>query len=90
MFSKSNKNKFDMYELLIEVSISNLIGDEHDKALTMLKEKIATESGNIPDIYHKLHIFSQGRVIIDALGENEIVELSKRDVKYLFEELRNA
>lgn len=87
---KPSKNPFDSYELLIEVSIPNLIGDEHDKALTMLKDKVATESGNIPAIYHKLHIFSQGRVIIDALGDNEIIELSKRDVKILWKKLKNA
>lgn len=84
---KPSKNEFDSYELLVEVAIPNMIGNEHDKALTMLKDKIATESGNIPAIYHKLHIFSQGHVIIDALGENEIIKFSKKDIKFLWEKL---
>ena len=88
--SKPNKNQFESYELLVEVSIPNRIGVKHDQALIMLKDKVGKESANIPTIYHKLHIFSQGRVIIDALGKSEIIELSKRDVKILREKLRIA
>lgn len=88
--SKPNKNQFDSYELLVEVEISNLIGDQHDEAIILLKDKVKKESKNIPAIYHKLHIISQGRIIIDAIGNSEIIELSKKDVKVLCKKLRIA
>ncbi len=87
---KPLEKNFDSYELLVEVEIANMIGDQHDEALIMLKDIVGKESGNIPVIYDKLHIFSQDRVIIDTLGETEIIKLSKRDVKILLKKLRNA
>lgn len=88
--SKPDKNQFDSYELLVEVSIPNLIGDKHDEALILLKDKVKKESKNIPAIYHKLHIISQGCIIIDAIGNSEIIKLSKKDVKILCKKLRIA
>jgi hypothetical protein len=79
-------NNFEKYELLVEMEIANLIGDDHSKALKLLKYRI--ESWDIPATYQKLHIYSQNRVIIDALGNGEIIELSKKKVKVLYKKFK--